>query len=416
MQKLLVIVFTTIVALHLQAQQKCSSSAYMNKELSEDIGLAKRMEDIEAFTRQFIAKKSDNQRTAGTARVILIPVVFHIIYHTQEENIKAERIIDELNALNKDFRRKNADSVNTPQAFLPVAADMEIEFHLATSDPSGKNTDGIIRKYSPLKFWASDDKVKFSSTYGDDAWDADSYLNIWVCNLVDALGYSSLPGTDASKDGIVVSYTTITNTATKIGINGRTMTHEIGHWLNLRHLWGDTYCGNDFVDDTPQQSTYTPGCPSGIRRTCGNNQAGDMYMNYMDFTDDACMNLFTKGQKQRARALFELGGYRYSILSSKAFTNTSRVEASEIPDFYPKWLEAKIYPNPATTNLNIYLEYDERWMGKEIIIMDMTGKLMMKKNITASVQQIDISRLSPGVYFIRAEKDNENILKKFIKL
>jgi hypothetical protein len=346
-------------------------------------------------------------------QVIKIPVVFHVLYNNPDENIRTERIIEQMNALNRDFRRKNADTVNTPQAFAPFAADMEIEFQLAKSDPAGNSTDGIVRKYTPVKYWMTDDKMKFNSTYGDNAWDSRSYLNIWVCNLKNELGYSVIPGSDLSKDGIVLTFSAIGGNGSSN--RGRTLVHETGHWLNLKHVWGDSYCGEDEVNDTPKQSTYTPGCPTGERRSCGNIQAGDMYMNYMDFTNDACMNLFTKGQKQRARALFEPGGYRNSLLSTKAF-NTPIVYAAPLPDFYPRWMEATIYPNPATDYLKIYLEYDERWVGKEVQVFDMTGKLRLRKTITSTIQLIELNNLARGVYFIRAEKENEKIIKKFVKL
>lgn len=373
------------------------------------------MNEIETFAMQVAGKSAANQRTQFTSQVIKIPVVFHILYNSPDENVKTEKIIEQVNVLNRDFRRKNADTVNTPQAFVPYAADMEIEFQLAKSDPAGRSTDGIVRKYTPVKYWMSDDNMKFNSTYGDNAWDSKSYLNIWVCNLKSELGYSVMPGADLSKDGIVITYIAIGGNGSSITNKGRTLVHEAGHWLNLKHIWGDSYCGEDDVNDTPKQSTYTPGCPSGIRRTCGNNDAGDMYMNYMDFTSDGCMNLFTKGQKQRARALFEPGGYRNSILSTKAF-NTPTIFAAPLPDFYPRWKEAQVYPNPATNNLNIYLEYDERWIGKEIQIIDMTGKILLRKTMTSTKPQIDISRLAKGVYFIRAEKEDEKIHEKFIKL
>lgn len=415
MGKLFACLLFICLAVQVDAQQKCMATAYHEKILSHDLSLQKKKEDIEAFTRQALTPNLFNARSAGTVRIIQIPVVIHILYHTPEENVKTERILDQLKALNRDYRRKNADTISTPAAFVSVAADMEIEFVLAKSDPAGRSTSGIVRKYTPVKYWESDDKVKFNASYGDNAWDASSYLNIWICNLRDAMGYATLPGSDPAKDGVVISYTTISNSGSKQGNNGRTLTHETGHWLNLYHLWGDTYCGDDLVDDTPRQSTYTPGCPTGIRRTCGNNQSGDMYMNYMDFTNDACMNLFTQGQKQRARALFEPGGYRSSILKSKAL-NLSTIEAAPVPDYYPQWLDVQIYPNPATNRLNVYLEYDERWRGNVLSVIDLNGRIWMKKMISADVEQIDISKLSPGIYFIRTEKEGEKVLKKFIKL
>jgi hypothetical protein len=200
-----------------------------------------------------------------------------------------------------------------------------------------------------------------------------------------------------------------------LGLNDyRILVHEVGHWLNLLHIWGDRYCGNDFVDDTPKQGSYTPGCPTGIRSSCSNTLTGDMYMNYMDFTDDACMNMFTNGQKERARILFEQGGPRQDILNSKGLTNSS-LDPAALPDFYPRWMEARLYPNPAYNIITINVEYDDRWLGEELQVIDANGRVMIRKIIHAKKQELDISRLLPGIYFIRASKEDNRIQSKFVK-
>ncbi|HLF46321.1 MAG TPA: M43 family zinc metalloprotease [Chitinophagaceae bacterium] len=414
MRKNFILFILVMAIVQLQAQTKCYSSEYMEQEIKNSALLKTRLAAIEAFMQQVLVSDFSNQRTDGSPSIIKIPVVFHILYRTPEENISAERVIMQLNALNRDFRRKNADSVKTPLAFLPFAADMEIEFFLANRDPLGRSTTGIERKYTPVKYWMADDKMKFNVNTGADAWDTKSYLNIWICNMLDVLGYSTLPGTDITKDGVVLSFSSVSGNANIQSKVGRTLIHEVGHWLNLRHIWGDTYCGDDFVNDTPRQSTYTVGCFTEIRRTCGNTEAGDMYMNYMDFTDDGCMNLFTKGQKQRARSLFETGGYRQSILFSKAF-DEPEVFSSSLPEKFPQWLEIRLYPNPANSSIHINLEYDERWIGKEIQVLDMTGKIMLRKIITSTNQQMDVQTLPAGIYFIRLQKEGEKIIKKFFK-
>jgi hypothetical protein len=137
-------------------------------------------------------------------------------------------------------------------------------------------------------------------------------------------------------------------------------------------------------------------------------------MNYMDFTNDACMNIFTDGQKQRARALFEPGGARHSILSSNGL-NDPVIYTGPVPDFYPKWMYAKVYPNPASNQLTVYFEYDERWIGKQLLVTDMNGRVLINRKITSTVYQTDISRLKPGIYFIRAVKEDETIFQKFVK-
>jgi len=294
---------------------------------------------------------------------------------------------------------------------------MGFEFKLATMDPKGIGTCGIVKKYTPITYWLSDDKMKSSTTFGDEAWDSKSYLNIWICNMKDVLGYSTFPGMDATKDGVVLSYESISTAyGTSPTINDfRTIVHEVGHWLNLRHIWGEGYCGDDKVDDTPKQSTYTPGCPTGSRISCSNTMPGDMYMNYMDFTDDVCMNMFTLGQRKRARALFETGGVRQSILSSRGL-NVSEMQSANLPDYYPQWLHVQVYPNPATTQLKLFFEYDERWKGKKMMILDITGRVVISKIINAKNEIIDISKLSPGTYFINAQKEEEKLHAKFVKL
>ena len=213
--------------------------------------------------------------------------------------------------MNNDYRRQNADAVNTPAPFKSVAADTRIVFCLAKVDPNGNHTSGIIRKYTKTDLFLSDDAMKFSTSGGDDIWDSKRYLNIWVCNLFGrTLGYSVMPGAPADKDGVVIQYSvfgTTPNVAAPYN-KGRTVTHEVGHWLGLKHLWGDAVCGDDGIADTPTQQTNNSGCPSFPHlSSCSINFNGDMFMNFMDFTDDACMNMFTHGQKNEMRSLFALG-------------------------------------------------------------------------------------------------------------
>lgn len=301
------------------AARNCSTMEVDARLRAEDPGYATRMEAIESFTQEYVSNNA-----GGTRATVTIPVVVHVVYNNATENISDAQILSQIDVLNDDFRRNNADAVFTAAGFLGVAADTEIEFCLASVDPSGNPTTGITRTSTTKTSFSTDDKVKQTSQGGIDAWDRDSYLNLWVCDLSGGLlGYAQFPGGAASTDGVVCDYQyfgTI-GTATAPFDLGRTATHEVGHWLNLRHIWGDdgTSCaGSDLVADTPNQADETYGCPSTTRISCSNGPNGDMYQNYMDYTDDACMNIFTSGQKTRMQALFSPGGARASIATSTA--------------------------------------------------------------------------------------------------
>lgn len=301
----------------LTAQQRtCAAEEVLARQLLEDPFMKQRMEDIERQTEQFIEAGGAQDRA-----IITIPVVVHVVYYNATQNISDSRILSQIQVLNDDFRRLNADAANTPSVFQGVAADCEINFCLATQDPNGNATTGIQRRQTTVNGFGTNDNVKFFSSGGLDAWDRNKYLNIWVCDISGGiLGYAQFPGGPASTDGVVCDFAYFgTVGATPPFDKGRTATHEVGHWLNCYHIWGDdgTSCnGTDQVSDTPNQADEHYGCPTFPQVSCSNGPNGDMFMNYMDYTDDACMNLFTTGQKNRMQALFAAGGARAALASS----------------------------------------------------------------------------------------------------
>lgn len=254
----------------------------------------------------------------GENVVRTIQTVVHVIHRGGAENISDQQIESQVTALNLDFRRRNLDVAHVPAVFKPQVADALVEFALAKEDPDGKPTKGITRTKTTVPQFGTDNKFKFTPQGGHDAWDASRYLNIWVCpELIDGpntlLGYAQFPGGLPATDGVAVIHNAFGTTGTaQAPFNlGRTTTHEIGHWLDLFHIWGDRVdcVTDDLVADTPMQQRQNFGKPTHPHATCGNG--GDMFMNYMDYVDDDSMFMFTEGQVRRIRAT--LAGPRSTI-------------------------------------------------------------------------------------------------------
>jgi hypothetical protein len=294
-------------------RRSCGTSEVNERLLRTVPGYAEARAEIENFTLQAAAAGAPTQRTGCTT----IPVVVHVVYRTDEENLSDEQVQSQIDVLNADYRAHNADITQVPDVFTGLVADARVQFALATEGPDGNPTDGITRTKSDATSFVSDtDNVKSAATGGADPWPSAAYLNLWVCgDLVSAqgaalLGYAQFPGGPAATDGVVIVNTGFgtTGTAAAPFDKGRTATHEIGHWLNLRHIWGDdgTGCaGSDFVDDTPNQGGPNYGTPAFPHVSCSNGPNGDLFMNYMDYVDDAAMFMFTSGQVARMQAALD---------------------------------------------------------------------------------------------------------------
>lgn len=296
------------------AQRECGTQDYYEYQKANDSSFELRQQEIEEFTNEFVTHQSEGERV-----LVTIPVVVHIVWNTTTENITDAQVLSQINVLNQDFRRLNSDWTSTPSVFQPVVADANIQFCMASRDPDGNPTNGITRTQTSVTAFGTNDQVKFTAQGGRNAWPASKYLNIWVCDISGGiLGYAQFPGGSASTDGVVIDfqYYGTTGTATAPFNKGRTGTHEVGHWLNLRHIWGDANCGSDLVSDTPAQQGANYGCPSFPQVSCNNGPNGAMFMNYMDYTDDACMYMFSNGQAARMQALFAAGGARSALLTS----------------------------------------------------------------------------------------------------
>ncbi len=325
-------------------QEKCAVIPYQKQLKTRH----PQLENTDAF-EQWMRKKLDNKQRSTTnrvyqeeAEVVTIPVVVHIIHRGEAIgnglNLHEDQIQSQIDVLNEDFRRTNADASNTPAIFQPVAADVEINFVLAKRDPEGLATNGIQRVRGNQDSYAIGDQYDMKS---QSFWPSEDYLNIWVADLSGGfLGYAQFPVSslegleDASNyaltDGIAIDYRSFgsedkyppADLSEQYNL-GRTTTHEVGHYLGLRHIWGDnSQCSvDDFCDDTPEAISDNGGlgnCTFPGPNSCGSD---DMFQNYMDYTDDVCMNLFTLDQKDRMRVVLDNSPRRASLKTSKGDEN-----------------------------------------------------------------------------------------------
>ncbi|MDB5256826.1 MAG: hypothetical protein JWM14_1521 [Chitinophagaceae bacterium] len=317
------------------------------------------------------SQKLKQQRVVGGIAIYTIPVVVHIIHNVSNgaiggKNIPTQQILDQIAVLNEDYRRLNADSNNTPALYKPVAADAQIEFCLAVRDPNGDPTNGIRRVYdSRVNFdaYSSADEIYLK---GLSYWPSDQYLNIWVCDLAaGVLGYAQFPSDisdnqgPAETDGVVIDYSAFgRNIPTSNQYNlGRTTTHEVGHWLDLIHIWGDASdcSGDDFCADIPPCSDDYYASKSGCfaPTQCSNVR---MIQNYMDYSDDACMNLFTGDQKTRMQSAMVVSPRRIAIQNSLGCCTTCYVPhaAFTVSQTTLKISEATVFTDQSTGNINTY--------------------------------------------------------------
>jgi hypothetical protein len=286
------------------AHRGCASHEVLDAQMKADPTLASRMEAIESFTARYASSTDASRLLVGG--VIEIPVVVNVVYKTAAQNISDAQIATQIAVLNADFAATNADIANVPTIFQGVkAGNTNIRFVL----------DQVRRVATSKTSFTTNDGMKKASGGGIAPLSPTTKLNMWTCNLSNGiLGYAQFPGGSSATDGVVMLYSAFGVTTTGAPYNkGRTATHEVGHWLNLRHIWGDATCGNDQVGDTPLHTGANYGCPvAGKKSTCVGTPVM-MTMNYMDYTDDLCMYMFSLGQKTRMNATFAAGGPRNSF-------------------------------------------------------------------------------------------------------
>jgi len=287
----------------LVSERQCFSHQMLEEQIAADPTRADRIAEIERFTEEYLRNHPEHR----SGSLITIPVVVNVLYRTAAENISNAQIQTQIDVLNADFGATNSDIGGVPSTFTGVkAGDTGIAFELV----------GINRKSTTKRNWRLNDDMKKANKGGIAPTSPTTTLNIWSCVLASGyLGYAQFPGGPASTDGVVITTSAFgtTGTAAAPFNKGRTGTHEVGHWLNLRHIWGDATCGSDLVSDTPTHNTANYGCPAANHKSTCSGTPVEMTMNYMDYTDDACMFMFSQGQETRMAAVFAPGGPRASF-------------------------------------------------------------------------------------------------------
>lgn len=276
------------------ARRRCGTMQVHMRLLEQSAGFRSRQARLEMET---VRRRSSR---AAPRPLVTVDVVVNVVYSTAEQNIKASQIKSQIDVLNRDYAATNPDRSKVPEVWKGLVTDVRLRFKLART----------TRTKTTQPSFSTDDSVKRASSGGKAPWKPESHLNLWVCELSDGvLGYAQFPGGPAATDGVVIDYRAFGTSGTAAApFNlGRTATHEIGHYFNLRHIWGDTEdcSGTDFVADTPNAAGPNYGAPTFPSVTCNNGPNGDMFMNYMDYVDDQAMFLFTAQQVVRMRTALD---------------------------------------------------------------------------------------------------------------
>ncbi len=356
----------------------------------------------------FLTSKENIPNIFSAPDTLVIPVIVHNLYTHQGDSNSLDQVREQVQVLNADFNRFNTDTIKTPLRFFNSAAGIAVKFQLAARSPGGYATTGLQSRRVTTDSIGGTDAYFKTIRGGLDAWNPKFYLNIWVCYIGNrTLGFTFLPGNAGIvQDGVVLDPRAFGKSGTaRSPFNlGRTTTHEVGHWLGLKHLWGDqTGCAyDDGISDTPNQTMPNTECPTGIVRSCAADGPGDMYMNYMDYTYDACQNIFTAGQVRFMDSIIH--NVRYSLYESEGLT----------PPGSTNKVTFNVYPNPSNgTTYCIIPPYSE---GK-FSVWGIDGNLQFERSIsnqTALPITFDASKLSPGVYVLQLDINSTRIVKKLM--
>lgn len=399
-------------------ERKCAAHEVMERQISKTPSFAANMIAVEKHTQEFIAAKRANLnkgKPPGTPGVgnggggggedpqppsvelVNIPVIVHVVYNTSAQYVSRSQIDDQIDILNDDFAATNSDlSKYIPDQYNNVVSDgAGISFTLFD----------VIHTSTTVTSFSTNDAMKFSSSGGSNVVEPSKYLNIWVCNMGGGiLGYAQFPGGNPETDGVVVLYSAFGNTSGNYGL-GRTATHEVGHYLNLRHIWGDRRCGDDMVDDTPLHDAANYGCPGQNASSNCKGPVVEMWMNYMDYTYDECMYMFSQGQVDRMQANLATGGARAGLgqasSSRQKQVNRNNINVNESISNKKAF---QLYPSLTTGAINVQY-YSNKNNIAELSIYNSAGIMVAKKRFAVvegyNSKSFELENLTNGVYIAR---------------
>lgn len=386
----------TVLTTTMLAQNRCLTMSETQRERGLDTAYANGLRAIEAQLEGYSEEHSLLNR--DEAPIITVPVVVHVLYRNESQNIPIDQIQAQIDVLNRDFAGLNADLDKVPTPFREVAGFTRIQFKLADQDPNGNFTNGVTRTLTTVENIGSQAIYHRPERGGVAPWPTPHYMNVWVCELEgNALGFAILPSAKMSeRDGIVMSpraFGVGGNTQQAPYNLGRTFVHEVGHYFGLRHLWGEdneSCSSTDYVSDTPVQLKENFGCKNFPVFSCGGEPNGDMFMNYMDYGNDSCMLFFTRGQVGLMYLILRTN--RKTLFNSNGITARSEYSNSNAENLV-------VYPNPARGN--IVLDGGVHILGN-VEVYGSNGQLVYKQGFETSRVQIDLSEFAQGFYFIKS--------------
>ncbi|MEZ4936453.1 MAG: M43 family zinc metalloprotease [Crocinitomicaceae bacterium] len=432
MKKVLLVAFTCYFGTALIAQnyERCRTPQAIQYQENLTPGYIQDVEAVFNQAKNYIPKKTNQP-------IYTIPVVVHIVYNVAAANLPDSVIFDQIRVLNEDYNRMNADTVNMRSDFDIVKGSPQIEFVLAQVDEFGNPTNGITRTQTATASFGSFgiisgdftdlEKVKSTSDGGHDPWDQSRYLNIWVCDMsvlgiTALLGYATPPSNlpnwppgsnNGLSDGVVIQYQAFGSNnpnaldvgAGPIDVRGRTSTHEVGHYLGLRHIWGDGDCNEqDGIDDTPNADNQSNQDCNPAKNTCTDNIQGidlpDMIENYMDYSEETCQNSFTQGQVDLMHGVLE--NQRYDLVHNNI------ASISESDDF-----RLSLWPNPAKDQFKVTAKHKI----EQIEVLSLTGASIMKFNYQNNFENekmVETTHLENGVYLVNITTENMVSSKRIV--